>query len=230
MLIQPIDAFVLAWLITAVCCAAYVAWDQFRHNPEPVVMKWGFVLVTLYMGPIGLLLYVMADKEPRHGEHEEFIKPLWKQGAGSTIHCVAGDATGIILAAVSTASLGLPMWLDLIVEYLTGFGFGLFIFQSLFMKNMMGGTYWENVTRSFMPEFISMNAMMAGMAPVMSLLMMGRDMRAMEPSELLFWGVMSLGVIVGFVAAYSSNVWMVARNLKHGLMTERTPGTRFAVS
>ncbi len=27
-------------------------------------MKWGFVPVTLYMGPIGLLLYVMADKEP----------------------------------------------------------------------------------------------------------------------------------------------------------------------
>jgi hypothetical protein len=24
-------------------------------------MKWGFVLVTLYMGPIGLLLYVMAE-------------------------------------------------------------------------------------------------------------------------------------------------------------------------
>ena len=30
-------------------------------------MKWGFVLVTLYMGPIGLLLYVMADKEPAPG-------------------------------------------------------------------------------------------------------------------------------------------------------------------
>jgi manganese oxidase len=41
---------------------------------------------------------------------------------GSTIHCVAGDATGIILAAVITASLDLPMWLDLIVEYATGSG------------------------------------------------------------------------------------------------------------
>jgi len=66
-----------------------------------------------------------------------------------------------------------------------------------------------------------MNFMMAGMAPVMSFLMMGRDMRAMESSELLFWGVMSLGVIVGFVTAYPANVWMVARKLKHGLMTVR---------
>ncbi|WP_343640192.1 DUF4396 domain-containing protein [Roseateles sp.] len=221
MLVQPIDYFLVAWFAVAGLSAGYVAWDQFRHNPEPVVMKWGFVLVTAYMGPIGLLLYVMADKEPRPGEHEAFIKPLWKQGAGSTIHCVAGDATGIILAAVVTASLGLPMWLDLIVEYLAGFGFGLFIFQSLFMKNMMGGSYWENVRKSFMPEFISMNAMMAGMAPVMTLLMMGRDMRAMAPTELLFWGVMSVGVIAGFAVAYPVNVWMVSRGMKHGLMTER---------
>ena len=227
MIIQPIDYFLVVWFTLAALSTGYVAWDQFSNNPEPVVMKWGFVLVTLYMGPIGLLIYVLADKEPRPGEHENFIKPLWKQSVGSNIHCVAGDATGIILAAAITAALGLPMWIDLIVEYAAGFAFGLFIFQSLFMKAMMGGTYWENVRKSFMPEFLSMNLMMGAMAPVMSLLMMGRDMRAMDPTELLFWGVMSVGVIAGFAFALPVNAWMVARKLKHGLMTERLPGSRF---
>jgi len=222
MLIQPIDYFLVAWFALAAVSTAYVGWDQYRNNPEPVVMKWGFILVTLYMGPLGLLLYVLADKEPRPGEHEQFIRPLWKQGVGSTIHCVAGDATGIILAAAVTAILGLPMWIDLIVEYVAGFTFGLLIFQSLFMKSMMGGTYLQNVRKVFMPEFISMNFMMAGMGPVMSFLMMGRDMRAMVPTALLFWGVMSLGVIAGFAAAYPANVWLVARRLKHGLMTDRS--------
>src|SRR6266481_4629485 len=229
MLIQPIDYFLVAWFLLAGACTVFVAIDQYRNNPEPVVMKWGFILVTLYMGPLGLLLYVLADKEPRPGEHEDFIKPLWKQGVGSTIHCVAGDATGIILAAAVTAKLGLPMWLDLIVEYATGFAFGLFIFQSLFMKSMMGGTYCQNVRKTFLPEWISMNFMMAGMAPVMSFLMMGRDMRAMVPTELMFWGVMSLGVIAGFATAYPANIWLVARSLKHGLMTMRPPGSRFDV-
>jgi hypothetical protein len=224
MLIQPIDYFLVVWFCIAAASSVYVGVDQYRNNPEPVVMKWGFILVTLYMGPLGILLYVMADKEPRPGEHEMFIKPLWRQGVGSTIHCVAGDATGIIAAAAITASLGLPMWLDLIVEYLTGFAFGLFIFQSLFMQRMMGGTYWQNVRRSFLPELISMNMMMAAMAPVMCFLMMGRDMRAMEPTELVFWGVMSIGVIAGFALAYPVNVWMVAMKLKHGLMTERKAG------
>jgi hypothetical protein len=223
MILQPIDYVVYLWLAIALLSAAYVAFDQFRHNPEATVMKWGFVLVTLYMGPVGLLLYVLADKEPAPGTHEEFVKPLWKQGVGSTVHCVAGDATGIILAAAVTALLGIPMWADLLVEYAAGFLFGLLIFQSLFMRAMMGGSYVENVRRSFIPELVSMNCMMAGMAPVMITLMMGRDMRAMWPGEPLFWFVMSLGIIVGFAVAYPVNLWLVTRQLKHGLMTVR-PG------
>jgi hypothetical protein len=52
-------------------------------------------------------------------------------------------------------------------------------------------------------------------------LLIGRDMRAMEPTELLFWGVMSLGAMAGFALAYPLNVWMVSRQMKHGLMTDR---------
>ncbi len=211
-----------AWFALAALSTAYVAWDNFvQKNPEETVMKWGWVLITLYMGPIGLALYVLSDKEPAPGEHEEFVKPLWKQGIGSTVHCIAGDATGIIAAAAVTALLGLPMWIDFIVEYAAGFAFGLFIFQSLFMKDMLGGSYLRAVRETFVPEWLSMNMMAAGMFPTMALLMMGRDMRAMEPTEPLFWAVMSLGVIVGFATAYPVNVWMVARNMKHGLMTSR---------
>ena len=141
------------------------------------------------------------------------------------MHCVAGDATGIILAAILTALLGLPMWADVLIEYVAGFLFGLLIFQALFMRAIMGGSYWDNVKRSFLPELLSMNLMMAGMAPVMTTLMMGRDMRAMWPGELLFWFVMSLGVTAGFALAYPMNVWLVAKGMKHGLMTVRVTKT-----
>jgi FtsP/CotA-like multicopper oxidase with cupredoxin domain len=226
MILQPIDVVVYAWLFIAVLSSLYVAYDQVRNNPEAAVMKWGFVLVTLYMGPLGLLLYVMSDKEPTPGTHEAFVRPLWKQGVGSTVHCVAGDATGIILAAAVTALLGFPMWVDVMVEYVAGFLFGLLIFQSLFMRAMMGGSYAHNVRRSFIPELLSMNCVMAGMAPVMILLMMSRDMRAMWPGEPLFWFVMSLAVVAGFIIAYPVNVWLVAQGMKHGLMTVRRHSER----
>lgn len=219
-----IDAILLVWFALTAFSVIYVAYDAFTKNPEMTVMKWGWVLVTLYLGPIGFFLYVMSCKEPAPGAHEEFVKPLWKQGLGSAIHCVAGDATGIIVAAVITASLGLPMWLDLIIEYIAGFAFGLLIFQSLFMKDMMGGSYLKAVKHSLYPEWVSMNFMMAGMFPVMVLLMMGRDMRAMEPTELVFWGAMSVAVFAGLLVCYPANVWMVHQGLKHGMGTVRALG------
>jgi cytochrome c oxidase subunit IV len=49
MFVQPIDYFLVVWFALAVLSTAYVAWDQFKNNPEPVVMKWAFILVTLYI-------------------------------------------------------------------------------------------------------------------------------------------------------------------------------------
>ncbi len=222
--LAAVDLVMLGWFALVALSVAYVAWDAWRNNPELKVMKLGWVLVTVYLGPIGLLLYVLSCKEPRPGTHEDFIRPLWKQGLGSTIHCVAGDTTGIILAAVVTGLLGLPMAVDLMVEYVAGFAFGLLIFQALFMRDMMGGSYVKAVRASVLPEWLSMNFMMAGMFPVMVLLMMGQDMRAMEPTQPLFWGTMSVAVLVGLMAAYPVNVWMVLKGLKHGMGTERALG------
>jgi len=219
-----IDVILLVWFALTTVSVVYVAYDAVTKNPEMKVMLLGWILVTLYLGPVGLFLYIMSCKEPAPGTHEDFIKPLWKQGLGSAIHCVAGDATGIIVAATITALLGLPMWLDLIVEYVAGFAFGLLIFQSLFMKDMMGGSYLKAVRHSLYPEWVSMNFMMAGMFPVMVLLMMGRDMRAMEPTQLVFWGAMSAAVAFGLLTCYPVNLWMVHKGLKHGMGTVRALG------
>lgn len=218
-----IDVVLIGWFALTALSVAYVAYDA-RANPELTVLKWGWVLLTLYMGPIGAAVYVLSCKEPAPGAHEAFVTPLWKQAMGSTIHCVAGDASGIIFAATVTALAGFPMWIDLIAEYAFGFAFGLFIFQALFMRGMLGGSYRAALRSSLMPEWLSMNMVMAGMVPTMVVLMMGRDMRAMEPWELPYWGAMSVATMVGFAAAYPVNVWLVAVGLKHGMGTVRAPG------
>ncbi|MFC3832952.1 MULTISPECIES: DUF4396 domain-containing protein [Deinococcus] len=218
-----LDLILAVWFGLTALSAAYVAWDAFTRNPELKVMKWGWLLVTLYTGPVGATLYVLSCQEPGAGTHETFVQPLWKQGLGSTIHCLAGDATGIIVAAAITMALGLPMWLDVISEYVFGFLFGLLVFQALFMRDVLGGSYLGAVRRSFLPEWVSMNAVMAGMIPTMVILM-SRDMTAMEPTSLRFWGVMSLATLIGLVLAYPANVWLVAGGLKHGMGTVRALG------
>jgi hypothetical protein len=211
------------WFGLTLLSAAYVAWDLFTRTPEMKVMKWGWVLVTLYAGPVGLLIYWFSCREPSPGTHEQFIAPLWKQAVGSTIHCAAGDATGIIIAAGLTGYFGLRMGVDIWVEYAAGFVFGLFIFQALFMKDMMGMSYGQALRSSFLPEWMSMNAMMAGMLPTMVVLM-SRDMRAMEATSPWFWASMSAATLVGVAVAYPINWWLVKHKLKHGMGTERALG------
>ena len=217
------DDLLIVWFAAVLVSVGYVAWDAFTFNPEMKVMKFGWVLVTLYTGPIGLIFYILSCKEPLPGSHEEFIKPLWKQGVGSTVHCLAGDATGIIAAAAVTSVLGFPMWLEAVCEYAFGFAFGLLIFQALFMRDVIGGSYLGAVRLTILPEWLSMNAMMSAMIAVMVVLM-SRDAAAMEPTTLRFWGVMSLASIAAAAVSYPLNVWLVWAGLKHGMGTERALG------
>jgi hypothetical protein len=217
------DAVWATWIVLCLASTAYVAFDAFTRNPELTVMKWGWVLVTLYIGPIGAAIYVLSCKEPVPGQHEEFVAPLWKQSLGSTIHCVAGDATGIIVASVVTTTVGLPMWGDTIVEYVVGFAFGLLIFQALFMRDMLGGSYGRAVSSTVTAEWLSMNCVMAGMIPVMVILR--TDFAGTtDVGSVRFWVVLSLAVFVGLVVAYPVNVWLVYHHLKHGMGTVRALG------
>lgn len=218
-----LDPVLAAWFALTAVSVAYVAWDAFTRNPELKIMKWGWLLVTLYGGPLFAAAYVLSCQKPSSVSHEDFVRPLWKQAFGSSIHCMAGDATGVIVAAALSLTLGLPMWQDVITEYVFGFAFGLFIFQALFMRDMAGGSYKGALRASFIPEWLSMNAVMAGMIPTMVVLM-SRDMASMHATSLRFWAVMQLATVTGFAVAYPVNLWLVGVRLKHGMGTKRVLG------
>lgn len=220
---DAVNVLLYVWFASVLVSVVYVCFDAFTKNPELTVMKWGWVLVTLFIGPIGAAIYVLSCKEPRPGTHERFVAPLWKQSLGSTIHCVAGDATGIVVAAIITTAIGLPMWGDTIVEYVAGFAFGLLVFQALFMRDMLGGSYLAAVRSTVLPEWLSMNCVMAGMVAVM-VIIRSHAAGTTDVGDVRFWGVLSLAVLAGLVVAYPVNVWLVANHLKHGMGTVRVLG------
>ncbi len=218
-----IDQILLAWFVLTGLSVVFIGWDLVFRTPEMKVMKLGWILVALYTGPVALVVYWLSCREPSPGTHETFVAPLWKQTVGSTIHCLAGDATGVIVSAIFVNRMRLPMAVDSSVEYVAGFGFGLFVFQALFMREVLGGSYSKALRMTVIPEWLSMNAVMAGMVPVMTILM-SRDMRAMEATSMHFWGVMSLATLAGAILAMPVNAWLVAKKLKHGMGTERVLG------
>lgn len=217
-----LSGVMLLWFILTALSVLYVAID-IRTTPEDPVMKWGFVIITAFIGPLGAFLYVLGCREPLPGTHEAYVSAKWRQVLGSTMHCVAGDGVGIVAAAVITAQWHWPLAADLVVEYLAGFAFGWTIFQSLFMKSMAGGSYRQALKSSFLPELFSMNGVMAGMTVVM-VTAMSHLAKAHSPASPEFWFIMSMSLLAGFLVAYPINWWLVSLGLKHGMMTVRPEG------
>jgi hypothetical protein len=206
------------WYALTAASVVYIVYDLTTNTPAMGVMKVAWVLIALYLGPIGLVIYLLSCRQPLPDTHDAFIAAHWKQSIGSLAHCLAGDATGIILAAVLTYRFGFPNGVDLSLEYLAAFVFGWMIFQALFMKSMLGGDYVLALRKTFFAEFVSMNMVMVGMIPTMVILMYHLP-ESRNPLHPLFWGVMSVATLVGGITAYPINSWMVRRHVKHGMMS-----------
>ncbi|MDQ6621849.1 MAG: DUF4396 domain-containing protein [Pseudomonadota bacterium] len=218
-----LDGMMLVWFPLTAVSVMFVAVDS-RSTPASPVLKWGFRLFTVYTGPIGAFLYVLGCREPLPKSHERYVTARWRQTLGSTIHCVAGDGIGILAGAVLGSLILMSTPLEVVLEYVLGFGFGWTIFQALFMKDMAGGSYGKALRTAFLPEFLSMNWLMAAMVPVATLFRT-RFPEAHHPSNPAFWFAMSMALLAGFVAAYPINWWLVSRHLKHGMLTVRPSKT-----
>lgn len=213
-----LNGVILLWFILVALSVAFVIYDSITNTPVSWVQKLAWVLVTFYAGPVGLFFYLLACRNPGPGLHDQFTAAYWKQGLNSEMHCLAGDATGIVLAAIVVAQFQLANGTDLIIEYLTAFVVGLLIFQALMMRSMYDNNYLKAVKSTFFAETVSMNMVMFGMIPMMVWLMHhwhGAD----DPTNLIFWFTMGLATIVGGVTAYPINYWLVKNKLKHGCMT-----------
>ena len=207
----------LVWYVLTLGSVLFVICDQAVNTPSVGVMKLAWVLVILYTGPIGLFVYLLACRQPLPGTHDSYIAAHWKQTIGSMAHCLAGDATGIILSAIIVYHFKLPNGIDLVIEYLSAFVVGLLVFQALFMKSMFG-SYWTAVRKTFFSETVSMNMVMVGMIPTMVILMHVVP-EGDNPWNPAFWGVMSVATIIGGITTYPINSWLVARGYKHGMVS-----------
>jgi Domain of unknown function (DUF4396) len=213
------EGAILVWFVLTGLSVAFISVD-IRSTPAHPVMKWAFVILGLFTGPFAAFFYVLGCREPLTGTHEAYVAARWRQVLGSTMHCAAGDGIGIIAGAAIAAHWHLPMGADFALEYALGFGFGWTVFQAFAMRDMAGGDYRRSLRQTFLPEFLSMNLLMAAMVVTKRFFMHYVDGSA-DPLAPGFWFVMSMALIVGFIFAFPINWWLVAKGLKHGMITVR---------
>jgi hypothetical protein len=211
-----LEGIIDLWFIFVILSLIFTVYD-IRNTPVSWVQKLGWILVVLYTGPFGLFFYLLTCRNPGQDWHALYTQATWKQVINSEVHCAAGDATGVILAAIILTYTSLSMNVELVIEYVFGFISGWLIFQAGMMISMYK-SYWESLTKTFFPEATSMNFMMLGMIPTMMVLMPIIP-NSRDPANMNFWFIMGMGTLVGGIIAYPINYWLVKNKLKHGCMT-----------
>ena len=213
-----LDGIMITWFVLTGLSLIFAIVDLALHTPVSWVQKLAWILVIAYTGPIGLFVFLLSCRNPGRGLHAVFTKASWKQGVNSEMHCLAGDATGIILCAIVVSFFTLSPGVDLLLEYIAAWVMGLFIFQALMMLDMFGNNYFKAVRKTIFVETVSMNMVMVGMIPVMVILLHelpGSD----SPGDPRFWFRMCMGAVVGGLTGFPINWWLVAKGIKHGCMT-----------
>lgn len=132
------ESGIALWFVLTALSVAFVSVD-IRTTPAHPVLKWAFVILAIFTGPLAAFFYVLGCREPLKDTHALYVAARWRQVLGSTMHCAAGDGLGIIAGAVLVVNWHPPAWAEVPIEYLFGFGFGWAFFQAFAMRGMAGG-------------------------------------------------------------------------------------------
>jgi len=165
---------------------------------------WVWVLTTVFFGPLGLLGYLLS-----YGRSGREVSS-WRRALGASMYSVTGNATGLVFLFLSFA-LFLPKSDPADFGLLISFLVGWLIFRAPLVAARSHRGYLVAVLRSLPAEIISTILILIGLLWIL-IPLSENWWFSLDPKTPLFWGVLSVGALVGTLLVYPYNVWMVRRD------------------
>lgn len=146
--------------------------------------------------------------------------PTWRNVTTGTLHCGAGctlaDLVGPwIFRLMPFMLFGRLMYGEWLVDYVLALVAGVF-FQYAAQAEMSaqrGPALWW---RSFKVDFLSLTAWQIGMYGWMAIAMFWL-IGPMSPSQPVFWLMMQIGMLCGFLTAFPMNWWLIREGIKSAM-------------
>lgn len=218
--------FVIPWYGIGLLGALWVLQDEYRLNTQvQPALKWAWPIIVLFFSAIGIALYLWTCRPAgigdKHGDekqkaHHAYVESTFRKVTGAVIHCVGGDGLGIMTAMIIARIAGFSFWQEYWFEYIAGFAFGWLIFQYKAMRKMAGSA-GRALWMGGRAEFFSMITVMAGMGIIMGYVTPLVAGEQPAPTTFAFWGFGALGLMLGFIATYPMNYWLIKIGWKHGM-------------
>ncbi len=215
-------------LVIAFICSAIIIIDVLAgHRQKMWIMNLVWPATALYSGPLGLWAYYRvgrlsaaanvreAKKEGRGNPGK--TKPMWQIVGVAATHCGAGCTLGDIIAEWFV--FGFPIvlfgkrifgsWLlDFVVAYILGIAFQYFTIAP--MRGLGLGTGLKAAVKA---DSLSLTAWQIGMYGWMAIVYFGLYGEIPKTNP-VFWFMMQIGMLTGFLTSYPVNWRLVKAGLK----------------
>ncbi len=218
--------------------AVWLAIDEIRLPQRMWIMNLVWPLTALYSGPIALYAYYRfgrsgrkrnkADMDP-HDSHPRDKKPRGATYALAAMHCGSGCTLGDLIAEWFLYFFPMvliwfgypwlfprPIFAGWVLDFVLAFILGL-AFQYFTIVPMRHLSVREGVLQAAKADCLSLVAWQIGMYGWMAIatfLIFGKELEKTNP---VFWFMMQIAMIAGFVTSYPVNIWLVSSGIKESM-------------
>lgn len=228
---QLLDVAAIVCLAAGLLSAVTIAIDILSGHPQHMwIMNAVWPITALYSGPLGLWFYYKAGRgvapppmKMNHsmhpmGGHSIAEKPMWQAAALAATHCGAGCTLGDIVAewflyAFPLTLFGMKIYGAWVVDYVLAFVFGV-AFQYFTIKPMRNLSARDALIAALKADALSLTFWQIGMYGWMAIVVFLVFRHELAQSDPVFWFMMQLAMLAGFVMSYPINWWLLKVGIK----------------
>jgi len=218
-----------ASLVTAIICMIIIVIDLLAGNKQQMmIMNFVYPITALYAGPLALLAYygigrkytkkAMGQANQQKKMASNMHKPFWQSVAVGALHCGSGCTLGDIIAEAvllffPITLFGMKLYGAWVVDYVLAFAIGI-LFQYYSIKPMKNLSPAEGIKAALKADALSLTFWQMGMYGWMAIatfILFKHELTANTP---LFWFMMQIGMLCGFLTSYPINWWLLKKKIK----------------
>lgn len=216
---------VLSWVsvLLGLATTGVIAASVKLHPQRMPIMNVVWPVTGVYFPLIGDWFYrVMGRPMAVDAPRMESERPYWKRIFLSATHCGSGCVLGDILGApivfaAGWALFGQRLFADYVVEFAIAYAFGI-AFQYFPIRWMRGVSAREAIIDAVKADTLSLIAFEVGMFGWMALVtFVLLPTQQLGPSTIVFWFMMQIAMILGFMSTYPANWGLIRAGIKSGM-------------
>jgi hypothetical protein len=224
----------IAWLslTSGVAAALVIVIDLVGgHRQHMAIMNVVWPLTALWAGPLALVAYfrygraaeerAFAEAERRGSKPPSHELPFPIKVGKAATHCGSGCTLGdviaeLIVVAAPITLLGHRIFGTWVVDMVAAFVIGI-VFQYFTIVPMRHLKPKEGVVAAIKADALSLVAWQLGMFGWMAYARFGLFGHELSKSGPVFWFMMQIAMLFGFVTAYPANWWLIRHRLKEAM-------------